>query len=82
MRVQNITEENITEFFELIDKCEGKVEIVTKDMRLNIKSKIAQYVSIAKIFFNEEIKNEIELFAYCQQDIIKIMDFMINGKTN
>ena len=79
MKIYNITEENFDRFFDVIDKCEGKVEIVTKDMTLNIKSKIAQYVSLAKIFFNGEIKDEIELIAHNQQDVIRIMNFMING---
>lgn len=79
MKVRNITEENIDRFFEVIDQCQEKVEIVTKDMRLNIKSKISQYVSIAKIFINGEIKDEIEIIAYCQEDVIKIVDFMMHG---
>ena len=78
MKFYNITEDNIDKFFEVVDSCEGKVEIVTKDMRLNIKSKIAQYVSIAKIFFNGEIKDEIELIAYNQEDVIKLMEFAMN----
>lgn len=78
MKFYNITEDNIDKFFEVVDSCEGKVEIVTKDMRLNIKSKIAQYVSIAKIFFNGEIKDEIELIAYNQKDVIKLMEFAMN----
>ena len=82
MRAKNINEDNITEFFDVIDKCEGKVEIITEDMRLNIKSKIAQYVSIAKIFFNEDIKGEIEILAYNQQDVLRIMNFMNNAETN
>jgi hypothetical protein len=79
MKIRNITQENIDRFFEVIDQCEGKIEIVTNDMRLNIKSKITQYVSIAKLFFNNEIKDEIEIIAYCQEDVNKIIDFMLHG---
>ena len=46
MKVQNIT--NIEKFFEVVDSCSGKVELVTGEGdRLNLKSKLSQYVSMA-----------------------------------
>ena len=49
MIVQNITD--IDGFFKVIDSCKGKVELVTDEGdRLNLKSKLSQYVSLAKIF--------------------------------
>lgn len=75
MKVYNITEQNIDKFFEVLDECEGKVELVADDFRVNLKSKFAQYVSVAKIFFNEEVK-EIELIAYNQNDVNKLIQFM------
>lgn len=77
MKIHNITENNIDKFFELIDSCEGKVELVCEDFRLNLKSRFAQYVSLAKIFFNKEVK-EIELLAYNQNDINKLINFLID----
>lgn len=54
MKVQNIT--NIDKFFEVVDSCKGKVELVTGEGdRLNLKSKLSQYVSMANIFSNGEI---------------------------
>ena len=54
MKVQNIT--NIDKFFAVIDDCAGKVELVTGEGdRLNLKSKLSQYVSMANIFSNGEI---------------------------
>ena len=48
MKVQNIT--NIDKFFTVIDECAGKVELVTGEGdRLNLKSKLSQYVSMANI---------------------------------
>ena len=45
MKVQNIT--NIDRFFQVIDACRGKVELVTGEGdRLNLKSKLSQYVSL------------------------------------
>lgn len=50
MKVQNITD--IEGFFKAIDSCKGKVELVTGEGdRLNLKSKLSQYVSLATIFF-------------------------------
>ena len=43
MKVQNITD--IDKFFEVVDRCSGKVELVTGEGdRLNLKSKLSQYV--------------------------------------
>lgn len=77
MKVQNIT--NIDRFFEVVDSCEGKVELVTGEGdRLNLKSKLCQYVSMANIFSNGEIP-ELEIVAHEKEDIDKLISFMING---
>ena len=55
MKVQNITD--IEGFFKVVDSCEGKVELVTGEGdRLNLKSKLSQYVSMANIF-SEKFRN-------------------------
>ena len=77
MKVQNITD--INKFFEIIDRCKGKVELVTGEGdRLNLKSKLCQYVSLANIFSNGEIP-EMEVIAYEKEDVDKLINFMING---
>ncbi|MCD8014414.1 MAG: polya polymerase [Lachnospiraceae bacterium] len=77
MKVQNIT--NVEKFFEVIDSCEGKVELVTGEGdRLNLKSKLSQYVSLANIFSNGEIP-EMEIVAYEPDDIKKLVNFMMQG---
>lgn len=77
MKVQNIS--NIDKFFEVVDSCQGKVELVTGEGdRLNLKSKLSQYVSMANIFSNGEIP-ELEIIAYEKEDIDKLVSFMING---
>ena len=78
MKIFNINENNIDEFFKAVESCDGKIELVSSDFRLNLKSRFAQYVSIAKIFFTEEVK-EIELLAYNQEDVNKLLNFMINN---
>ena len=76
MKVQNI--KNIDKFFQVVDKCKGKVELVTGEGdRLNLKSKLTQYVSLAKIFSNGEMKNEIELICYNPEDINNLFEYMI-----
>lgn len=75
MKIKNI--KNVKKFFEVVDSCEGKVELVGEDIRLNLKSKLAQYFSIAKIFSDGEIP-ELEVVAYNQEDISKLMAYMID----
>jgi len=78
MKVQNITD--IDKFFEVVDRCSGKVELVTGEGdRLNLKSKLSQYVSIANIFSNSEIP-ELEIVAYEPDDIERLTEFMPKGE--
>ncbi len=77
MKVSNI--KDVDKFFEVVDSCAGRVELVTGEGdRLNLKSKLSQYVSLANIFSNGEIP-ELEIVAYEKEDIEKLMNFMING---
>lgn len=77
MKVENITD--INAFFKVVDSCEGKVELVTGEGdRLNLKSKLCQYVSMANIFSNGTIP-ELEVVAYEKDDIDKLVTFMMNG---
>lgn len=77
MKIQNIT--NIEKFFEVVDSCKGKVELVTGEGdRLNLKAKLSQYVSMAKLFSDGTI-SELELLAYEPEDINKLVNFMMNN---
>ncbi len=77
MKISNI--DNIEKFFSVVDQCQGKVELVTGEGdRLNLKSKLSQYVSLANIFSAGEIP-EMELIAYEKDDVDRLMNFMING---
>ncbi len=78
MKVEHITD--IDAFFKVVDSCEGKVELVTGEGdRLNLKSKLSQYVSMANIFSNGTIP-ELEVVAYEKDDIDKLVAFLMNGK--
>ena len=77
MRVQNI--KDIDKFFQVIDSCAGKVELVTGEGdRLNLKSKLSQYVSMANIFSDGTIA-ELEILAYEPEDITKLVNFMMES---
>ena len=77
MKVQNISD--IEGFFKVVDACKGKVELVTGEGdRLNLKSKLSQYVSMANIFSNGEIP-ELEVIAYEPEDTDKLINFMMHG---
>lgn len=78
MKVQHITD--IEKFFKVVDSCKGKVELVTGEGdRLNLKSKLSQYVSMANIFSNGEIP-ELEILAYEPEDTEKLIQFMMTGE--
>ena len=78
MKVQNI--KDVNKFFEVVDSCKGRVELVTGEgERLNLKSKLSQYVSMANIFSNGEIP-ELEIIAYEPEDTERLIQFMINGE--
>lgn len=77
MKISNI--KDVDKFFQVIDSCKGRVELVTGEGdRLNLKSKLSQYVSLANIFSNGEIP-ELELIAHEKEDVDKLMNFMVNG---
>ena len=77
MKVQHI--HDLEKFFEGVDSCEGKVELVTGEGdRLNLKSKLSQYISLANIFSIKEDIPEMELVAYEPEDVRKLIDFMVN----
>ena len=78
MKVTNIS--NIEGFFKVVDSCSGKIELVTGEGdRLNLKSKLCQYVSMANLFSNGEIP-ELEIIAYEREDIDKLINFMMQGQ--
>lgn len=79
MKITNIS--NVEKFFQVVDSCTGKVELVTGEGdRLNLKSKLCQYVSMASIFSNGDVIPELEIIAYEPEDTQKLISFMVNGQ--
>lgn len=77
MKIKNITD--IVRFFEVIDECNGKVELVTSDGDcLNLKSKLSQYFSLAQIFSDGSIP-EIEILTSDPEDMNKLIKYLIQG---
>lgn len=78
MKLNNI--EDPKGLLAVIDSCEGRVELITADGdRLNLKSKLCQYVSLVNIFSSAANIPQLEIVAYEPEDIKKLMDYMIKG---
>lgn len=77
MKLYHISD--INAFLDVIDSCKGKVELVTNEGdRLNLKSKLTQYVALEKIFASENTEiPEMELVAYEPQDVDKLIEYMV-----
>ena len=78
MKITNITD--IDGFFKAVDSCKGRVELVTGEGdRLNLKSKLSQYVSLANIFSNGITIPELEIVCSEPSDVDILMKYMIQG---
>ena len=67
---------DVDKFFEVVNECEGPVRLIGDGLDLDLKSKLAQYFSLAKCFGGEEIE-ELELAVENEEDLIKLMDYTI-----
>lgn len=78
MKIQNISDVN--KFFAVIDQCKGTVELVSPEGdRINLKSKLTQYLSMATMFSNGYIK-ELELVAHDEEDVERLIKYMYQGQ--
>lgn len=77
MKITNI--KDIPGFLSVLDKCIGKVELVTSDGdRLNLKSKLCQYIALTKVFSEAKIE-KIEVIASEPEDIELLLNYVIRG---
>ena len=75
MRVFNIRD--IEGFFEAIGRCKGKVELVTDEGdRLNLKSKLSQYVSLAEIFSGGNKIPEMQIITENPEDLKSLVKYL------
>lgn len=76
MRVKKLT--NIQQFFETVDNCKGRVELITGEGdRLNLKSKLCQFLSIGQIFSRSD-ELHLEIIASEEEDLQKLCKFFVN----
>ena len=81
MKIYNLSEDDVQNLFQVIDNCEGRVELVTGEGdRLNLKSKLSQFFSLTKILSSKVDIPELEIIAYDPKDAMKIAEYMITGK--
>ena len=77
MTFTNIT--NVDKFFDTVDKCEGRVELVTEQGdRFNLKSTLTKYVIFVKILSNCTVPSA-QIRTYNYADAQKLMRFMANS---
>ena len=77
MKIQNITD--VEAFFKVIDECKGPVELISPEGdRINLKSKLSQYFSMATVFSNGSIK-ELSLTTHNDEDSKRLIQYMVQG---
>lgn len=78
MKFENI--QDIDGFFEVINGCSGRVELVTEEGdRLNLKSKLTQYLALAKVFSGGDLP-EMEIVASNKEDMDRLAYFIMSGE--
>ena len=77
MKIKNISEPQ--KFFEVLNKCKGSVELVTSEGdRLNLKSKLCQYIALTQMFKDASI-DEVELVVSEPEDMSMLREYLIKG---
>ena len=80
MKINNLSPDKLNKFFEVVDTCEGKVELVTSEGdRINLKSALCKYVAFANILVNTDIP---EMEVICYNIYIRYEKEIKNGQEN
>lgn len=75
MKINGI--KNAQEFFKVVDSCIGRVELLTGEGdRLNLKSKLCQYISMTQLFSQSE-ELHLEVIASEEEDLQKICRYLM-----
>ena len=75
MRVKSI--QNIDGFFRALEKCHGRVELIT-DVK-NLASKLTQYIGLTRVFSNPDIES-YEIVCYDAEDYALLKEFLVPVK--
>lgn len=79
MKIYNI--KDIDGFFKVIDSCVGRVDLVTSEGdRLNLKSKLSQFVSLSSLLQSDVEIPELEIVAYEPADTERLFNFLMGNK--
>lgn len=74
MKIERIN--NVKEFFEVVDSCKGRVELLTGEGdRLDLKSKICQFMSMSQIFSHQD-ELHLELVISEEEDVQKLSRYL------
>lgn len=78
MKVSKVA--NIQQFFKIVDSCKGRVELLTGEGdRLNLKSKLCQFLSIGQIFAKSDDLH-LEIIASEEEDLQKLYKFLLEDE--
>ena len=78
MKIKNI--KDVDGFNKVIDSCAGKEEFNTGEGdRLNLKSKLCQYVSLTSLLKSDVEIPELEVVAYEPEDTERIIKFLMTN---
>lgn len=81
MKFMNLKIDELEDFFEIVNKCKGDVYLESPDMRLNLKSNLCKYISLAKLCSaDQEYIKELEVFAEDKEDAALLFRFMCGGR--
>ena len=81
MKLCNV--KDIEGLFDAIGKCKGRVDLVGKDISLNLKSELAKYFAFTKLMTDGKNSiNELEIMVYDPEDVKLLMHYMISGGKN
>lgn len=79
MKIYNV--KDVEGFFKVIDACKGKVELITSEGdRLNLKSKLCQYVSLTELLNSAVNIPELEVVAYEHEDTDRLIQFLMENQ--
>ena len=87
MNLELINKSNVEDFFHVVEKCNGKVELVTSEGDcLNLKSKLTQCISVIKLFSlkdNPEFSDvDFEIHVEEVHDLEMLNEFLLKEKEN
>lgn len=75
IKITNITD--VDSFFKTVDQCKGEIELITSEGdKLNLRSKLCQYVSLTKIFSDAKI-DEITIAVADSSDVELLLKYLI-----